>query len=263
VFENKVIWITGASSGIGEALAVEFSKLGAKLILSARREDELKRVQEICRSSGATAEILPFDLTAADFTTITQSATQFYGTIDMLINNSGISQRATAAETPLEIDRQIMELNYFANIALTKSVLPTMIDKQNGLIVVMSSLSGKYGWKQRSAYSASKFALHGFYESLQAELVKDHIHVLIVCPGRVKTNISFNALKSDGSKHNQMDLAQEKGIPAAICAKKIIRGIRKNKRELIIAGKEKTLLLIRRVIPALYYKIAANRDPNV
>jgi len=141
--------------------------------------------------------------------------------------------------------------------------LPEMIRKHDGLIIVMSSLSGKYGWKQRSAYSASKFALHGFYESLQAELKKDNIHIMIVCPGRVKTNISFNALEADGSKHNKMDIAQEKGIPADICARKIIAGARKNKRELIIAGKEKILLYIRRVIPSIYYNIASKRDPNV
>lgn len=263
MFENKVVWITGASSGIGEALAVEFAKLKSQLILSARREEELKRVQTACKEFTKNVEILPFDLTSVDFKLITEKAISIFGTIDILINNGGISQRSTAAETPIEIDRKIMELNYFSNIALTKAVLPELIKNNSGQIVVMSSLSGKYGWKQRSAYSASKFALHGFYESLQAELSTTNVHVMLVCPGRVKTNISLNALKADGSKHNKMDVAQEKGIPADLCARKIIAGLKSNKKELMIAGKEKLLLMIRRVIPSLYYNIAAKRDPNV
>ena len=263
MFENKIVWITGASSGIGEALAIEFAKLKSKLILSARRENELIRVQNNCKTFTSEVEILPFDLTSVDFISISQKAISIFGTIDILINNGGISQRSSASETPIEIDRKIMELNYFSNIALTKAVLPEMIKNNNGRIVVMSSLSGKYGWKQRSAYSASKFALHGFYESLQAELSNTNIHVMIVCPGRVKTNISFNALKADGTKHNKMDVAQEKGIPADVCAGKIIAGLKSNKKELMIAGKEKLLLMIRRVIPSLYYNIAAKRDPNV
>lgn len=263
MFENKIVWITGASSGIGEALAIEFAKLKSKLILSARREDELIRVQNNCKIFTSEVEILPFDLTSVDFISISQKAISIFGSIDVLINNGGISQRSTAVETPVEIDRKIMELNYFSNIALTKAVLPEMIKNNNGRIVVMSSLSGKYGWKQRSAYSASKFALHGFYESLQAELSNTNLHVMIVCPGRVKTNISFNALKADGTKHNKMDVAQEKGIPADVCARKIISGLKSNKKELMIAGKEKLLLMIRRVIPSLYYNIAAKRDPNV
>lgn len=263
MFENKIVWITGASSGIGEALAIEFAKLKSKLILSARRENELIRVQNNCKTFTSEVEILPFDLTSVDFISISQKAISIFGTIDILINNGGISQRSSASETPIEIDRKIMELNYFSNIALTKAVLPQMIKNNNGRIVVMSSLSGKYGWKQRSAYSASKFALHGFYESLQAELSNTNIHVMIVCPGRVKTNISFNALKADGTKHNKMDVAQEKGIPADVCAGKIIAGLKSNKKELMIAGKEKLLLMIRRVIPSLYYNIAAKRDPNV
>ena len=263
MFENKIVWITGASSGIGEALAIEFAKLKSKLILSARREDELIRVQNNCKTFTSEVEILPFDLTSVDFNSISQKAISIFGSIDVLINNGGISQRSTAVETPVEIDRKIMELNYFSNIALTKAVLPEMIKNNKGRIVVMSSLSGKYGWKQRSAYSASKFALHGFYESLQAELSNTNLNVMIVCPGRVKTNISFNALKADGTKHNKMDVAQEKGIPADVCARKIISGLKSNKKELMIAGKEKLLLMIRRVIPSLYYNIAAKRDPNV
>lgn len=263
MFENKIVWITGASSGIGEALAIEFAKLKSRLILSARREDELNRVKEFCKKYTADIEILPFDLTDVNFEVITQKAISIFGTIQVLVNNGGISQRSTAAETPLDIDRKIMELNYFANIALTKSVLNEMLKNNEGKIIVMSSLSGKYGWKQRSAYSASKFALHGFYESLQAELSDTNVDVMLVCPGRVKTNISLNALKADGTKHNKMDVAQEKGISAEVCARKIIAGIKDGKKELIIAGKEKLLLMIRRVIPSLYYNIAAKRDPNV
>ncbi len=261
--KDKVVWITGASSGIGEALAIELAKHQAKLILSGRNTDALQLVTNNCSQYTSSIEILPFDLEDIDnFPSIAKTAISFYHRIDILINNGGISQRSDATETPLEIDRKIMEVNYFGNIALTKNLLPHFIKNKAGHVVVISSLSGKFGWRQRSAYAASKFALHGFYESMRAELFDKNISVLMVCPARVKTNISLHAITKDGSESNTMDEAQQKGIDADVCARKIIKAILSGRKEIFITRFEIVLLYIRRIFPSLYYKIAAKRDPN-
>lgn len=263
MLNNKVVWITGASSGIGEALAIAFAKEHAAIILSARRIEELERVQKLCLQYTPDVKIHQIDLAEKD--TLKEKAEQaiaLFGRVDFLINNGGISQRSAAEETPLEIDRKIMEVNYFGNIALSKFMLPHFKHKGSGKIIVLSSFSGKFGWKQRSAYSASKFALHGFYESLRAEISQYGISILIVCPGRIRTNISLNAITKDGSAHNKIDRGQAKGISAETCAQKIMRAIKRNKKEIFIAREERIVLFLRRIFPALYYSIAAKRDPN-
>ncbi len=180
---------------------------------------------------------------------------QKYSSIDYLVLNGGVSQRSLANETPIEIDRKLMEVNYFGNIAITKAVLPQMIGQQYGHIIIVSSIVGKFGFPLRSAYSASKHALHGFFETLRAEHKKDNIKITIVIPGRVKTNISVNALNKEGKQHGEMDLGQEKGISAKSCSKQIIRSIKKNKKETLIGGKELFMVKIRRYVPFIFYKI--------
>ena len=197
--KNKVVWITGASSGIGQALAFAMAKEGAKLVLSSRRDQELKKVAKKCASD---VLILPLDLSnSSNFKDLTQQVLEHFGSIDVLINNGGISQRSEAAQTSLEVDRKLMEVNYFGATALTKAVLPIMQQQKSGHLVAISSLSGKFGFFLRSAYSASKFALVGFYESLRLEEEKNNIKVSLVFPGFVQTNISQNALSGDGQKH--------------------------------------------------------------
>lgn len=263
MFENQVVWITGASSGIGEALAYAFARRGAKLILSARREQVLEKVRDTCLQKTPEVHILPFDLEDAEtLEGICRRAHAFFQRIDVLVNNGGISQRALAEETPLSIDRKIMEINFFGNIALAKCMLPYMRGQRGGRIVVMNSMSGKFGWKQRTSYSASKFALQGFYESLRAEVSKYNIHILMVYPGRIRTEISLHALQSDGSEYKIMDPAQANGISPEKCAKKILCALAGNKKEIIIAGKERILLFIRRIFPPLYYSFSAKADPN-
>lgn len=254
---QKVVWITGASSGIGEELAYLYAAKGAKLVISARRLEELERVKSKCKTE---VLCLTLDLgNSEEFPTLAQKVIDHYGRIDILINNGGISQRSIASETPLEIDRKIMEINYFGNIALTKAVLPYMIAQKSGHIVPISSFAGKFGFYLRSAYAASKHALHGFYEALRLEEANNNINVSIICPALIRTNISIHALDSNGNPMNTMDDKQAKGMPADLCAKKIIEAIEKNKKEVLIGNGEQKIVIIKRFFPALFYKIIKNQ----
>jgi short-subunit dehydrogenase len=263
-YKDKVVWITGASSGIGEALALAFAKEGAKLVLSARQENELQRVQQACKLNDDRCLILPFDLAdTSGIASLRDQVIKKFGTVHVLINNGGISQRSFAQDTPLDIDRRIMEVNFFGTVAVTKSVLPLMLKQKSGQIVAMSSVSGKIGFFFRSAYSASKHALHGFFDSLRMEVFKEHISVLIVCPGRIRTNISINAIKQDGSKHGQMDEAQDKGLSAAACASQIIAALNEGREEVYIGQtKEKRALWVKRIFPKMFSKIARKQKPE-
>lgn len=257
-FENKIIWITGATSGIGEALAYQLSKKGAKLILSARREDELNKVKEKCVTD---VFVLPMDLTKIEeFASKVKQVIEHFGRIDYLINNGGVSQRSEAWETAIDIDRKIMEVNYFGNIALTKAVLPYFHKQQSGYIITTSSLSGKFGFFLRSAYAASKHAIVGFYESLRLEEEKNNIKVSILFPGLINTNISQNALAKDGSSHGSLDNNQEKGISPELCATQIIKGIEKEKHEIFAGGRELKAVIIKRLFPKLFYKIIKKQN---
>lgn len=255
MYQNKVIWITGASSGIGEALAVQWAQAGARLVLSARKTEVL----EALRSSLNNAEqhmVLPLDLEhSGNFPELAEKVAKEMGSIDVLVNNGGISQRSEVHETPLEVDRRIMEVNYFGNIALTKAVLPYMRAQKSGQILVISSIAGKFGFFLRSAYSASKHALHGFYESLLLEEEKNHIYVTIACPGKINTNISINALNSSGEKHGEMDHNQETGMPADVCAKQLIHAVTKHKKEVLIGNKEIKAVTLKRFFPKLFWKV--------
>jgi len=255
--KNSVVWITGASSGIGEALAYELAKKGAKLILSARNKEKLEEVKGKCKGiPHEEIQVLPIDLSKTETLQVsTEAALQFFGRVDVLINCGGISQRALAKDTLLDVDRKVMEVNYFGSIALTKYLLPSMLKNKSGHFVSISSLVGKFGSPYRTGYAASKHALHGFYDSLRAELWKDNIKVMMVCPGFIKTQISINALTEDGSLLNQMDDAQANGMPAELCAQKIIRGIESDKNELLIGGKETLGVYIKRFFPGIFAKI--------
>ncbi len=261
--KNKVVWITGASSGIGEALAKAFASEGAKLILSARRIDELQRVKKSLNLPDSHVLILHLDLSDTSQTNeLTNKVISTFGKIDILINNGGISQRSLTLETPIEIDRKIMEINFFGTIALSKSVLPYMIKQKSGHIIVMSSIAGKFGFYFRSAYSASKHALHGFFEALRMEVYNENIKILIVCPGKIKTNISINAITGTGGKHNKMDESQENGLSAEECARQIMNGIKNNKEELFIGGKELRAIWVKRFFPTLFTRLIRKQKPE-
>lgn len=254
--KEKIVWITGASSGIGEALAFAFAKEGASLVLSARNKDKLEEVKKKCLEFTPKCQVLPVDLSHTEgLEKVVGSVLEQTGRIDILVNNAGRSQRSWAKETPIEIDRDIMELNFFSIITLTKLVLTHMLKNGSGHLVVISSITGKFGFPMRTAYSASKHALQGYFEALRAELVNDNIPVTIILPGRINTNISKNALTADGQSYNRMDEGQARGMPADKCAALIVKAIKKNKKELLVGQKELLMVYIRRFFPALFYKI--------
>lgn len=254
---KQVIWITGASSGIGEALVYEYAKQsGLHLILSARRESELQRVAS---NINVPYTIIPFDLTDSDqISAAVERAEHEVGRVDVLVNNGGVSTRAMVAETSVEVDRRIMEINYFGHIILTKAVLPLMLRQGKGHFIVISSVAGKFGFPQRSAYSAAKHALHGFYETLGFELEAKGIEVTLVNPGGVKTQISVNALSADGTPHGEMDALQAEGMSAEECAMRIVNAAGKYRREVNIGGKEVMLVYVKRYAPWLFRRIVRN-----
>lgn len=261
-FNKKTIWITGASSGIGKAVALEISQENASLILSGRNEKALKEVAARCQKNGSTARIIPFDL--GNERSVKEAAQRVLSEnikIDALYQFGGISQRSFASETPIHVDRKIFDINYFGTITLTKAVLPQMIENGGGHIAVTSSIVGKFGFPYRSSYSASKQALHGFFESLRAENVANNIRVSIIIPGRIKTNISVNAINKEGKTHAKMDEGQDKGKAADATAKIICRKLKREKKEILVGGNEVIMVHIRRFIPALYYYLSSKVKP--
>ena len=253
-FNNKVVWITGASSGIGEQLAIQVARAGAKVVLSARNTSNLER---ICSNlQGKEHLVLALDLEySSNFSELAAQVFEKYGRIDMLFNNGGLSQRSTVAETPMEVDRRIMEINYFGNVALTKAVLPYLQKQKSGHIIAISSVAGKFGFFLRSAYSASKHALHGFYESLLLEEENNNIHVTIACPGKINTNISINALNAAGNTHGVMDHNQETGMAVEVCVSQLLNAVASKKKEVLIGNKEILAVKIKRLFPTLFWKI--------
>ena len=254
---NKVVWVTGASSGIGEALVYALCREGVRMIVSSRRKNELMRVKKNCpHEIQPLIEVLPLDLAnSTELDEKVKEAVAFFGKVDILVNNGGVSQRSLVKETMLSVDRKIMEINFFGTIALSKHLLPHMIENKGGHFVNVSSLVGKFGTPYRSGYAASKHALHGFYDSLRAELWKENIKVIMICPGYIKTQVSVNALAGTGENFNQMDKAQASGMEAAVCAQKIIRAIKKEKEEVYIGGIEKYGVYLKRFFPAVFSKI--------
>lgn len=255
--KNKVIWLTGASSGIGEALAYVLSAKGARLILSARRKEELERVKGNCnRETQAYIRILPIDLSQAETLRLsTEAAIQIFGHIDVLINNGGITQRGLVADTSLFVDRRLMEVNYFGAIALTKYLLPHFMSRMQGHFVNVSSLTGRFGTPYRSGYAASKHALHGFFDAVRAEHHRHNIKVTMVCPGFVRTSLTLSALTADGTPLNKMDAAQYKGRPAKWCAARIVRAMEKEREEVYIGGREVFVVYLKRLFPAIFSKV--------
>lgn len=257
MFKGKVAWITGASSGIGESLVYEFIRRGARVIISSNDPEGLERVRKSCNSLSDNVTCAPFDLSeTSEITGLAEKYITSAGGIDYLINLGGISQRATIDETPLWLDRKIFEINYFGTIALTKAVLPFMKKKKSGHILATSSITGRFGFPLRSAYSASKQALHGFFETLYLENKQYNIRSSVIIPGRVRTNISFHALDGKGKEHGKMDDGQSGGLTPSEAARIIIRGISRNKREILVGRKEMLLLYIRRWCPWLFFRIA-------
>lgn len=247
--QHQVVWITGASGGLGEALAIAASRQGAKLVLSARRVAELERVRGLCADPAVVA-VLPLDLLAFDAEAAHLAAQQCFGPIDVLVNNAGVSQRSAVVDTQLEVYRRIFELDFFAPVALAKAVAPAMLARRRGHVVTISSVVGKVGTPKRSGYAAAKHALHGFFDGARAEWARDGVRVTLVCPGYVKTQMSINAVTGDGRAYAQMDRGQLRGMDAMKAAAKIWRGVERGRNEVYL-GREQAVIYLKRWCPAL------------
>src|SRR5947209_3097798 len=234
IFRGKVVWITGASSGIGEALARGFADSGSRLILSSRREDELKRVAGLC-TAAESVTVIPLDLSRPELMSgAARHALDIAGHIDVMVHNGGVGQRAFAADTQYFVDDLLMRTNYLGPIALTKALLPSIRSRRQGHFIVVTSVLGKFGLPGRSGYCASKHALHGFFDTLRAELWRDGIRVTLVLPGYVRTNVSINALTGNGAALGQMGAGTAAGVRPDVCAERIIAAVVSGKPEITV-----------------------------
>lgn len=259
-FENKVVWITGASSGIGEALAYTFAKRKAKLILSARRQDELERVKKNCNLPEGDILVLPLDVAEHHKAEeATQKVLATFKHVDILINNAGLSHWSKIKDMSFDVLKRIMDVNFMGGAMLTKAVLPSMLERREGTIVVVSSILGKIVTGKQAAYNASKHAIHGFYDTLRAEYSKEGINVLLVCPGFVNTNVAKNSLNKEGVPINKNNKMIESGLDPLYVSEEILKSISGKKEELLIAGaKEKMAVYMKRFFPGLFSKMIAN-----
>ncbi len=254
-FEDRVVWITGASSGIGAALAEAFAQQGARLILSARRQEELERVAARC--AGERPMVLPLDLAAPEsFPAHVDAALARFGSIDIVVHNGGVSQRSLAHETRLEVDRRIMEVNYFGTVALTKALLPSMLQAKSGHFVVVTSVMGKIGTPQRSAYAA--------IDCLRAEVADHGLFVTLICPGYIQTDVSKNALTGDGTPKNEVGRDIANGYPAHLTAQQILAAVAARRSEAYVGafGTERLALLLKRFTPELLEVLVRKAVPN-
>lgn len=252
---GKTIWITGASSGIGKSLALALSKYDCNLILSSRREEELLEVKDLCDTS-SNISILPLDLKDhKGMQAIANKAVGLFGKVDILVNNAGISQRSLIKDTTLEVYQQLIDINYMGTVALSKAILPHFMANQSGHFVTVTSLMGKFGSPYRSGYCGAKHALHGFFDVMRMEHEKDGIHVTMVCPGFVQTNVAKNALTADGSPQKEDDVATQNGISPELAAQKILNAIQRKKFEVYIGGKEVKGIYLKRFFPKLLHKV--------
>lgn len=258
--DGKIVWITGASSGIGEALAYALSEKGCKLILSSRKTDALETVRRQC-AKPENVKIVPLDVSEIDLLTEKyKAAMAAFGSIDVLINNAGISQRSMILDTDMAVYKRIMDVDFFGAVALSKAVLPHFVERQEGHFVTISSLMGKFSSPKRSGYCAAKHALHGFFDALRMEHERDNIGVTIICPGFVQTNVAKNSLRGDGSTKNEQSESIANGIPVAVAVKKIISAVERNKLEVYMGQKEVVGVYLKRFFPTLLHKIVSKRE---
>ena len=252
------VWITGASSGIGEECAYLYARRGASVVVTSNEREKLEAVADKCLKLGAAGALaLPFDLQDSEgIADLVRQAWEAFGGLDLMYCNAGISQRTTVEDTSMEMVRKIMEINYFAPVAMAKSVLPRMLEAGGGHIAATTSIAGRFGFPLRCAYSSSKHALYGFFETLRAEYASRGIKVTLVCPGRVRTNISFYALDKGGGQHGKMDPGQAGGLSPQAAARKIARAFDAGRREVLVGRKELIMVYIKRFFPGLCAKIS-------
>jgi dehydrogenase/reductase SDR family protein 7B len=262
-FKDKIVWITGASSGIGAELALQLSSQKAKLILTARNEEALKQVQQKCLQQTLFCKIVGADLSKEE--EVDKSVTiamQQFGRIDIVFLNAGVTQRSLSFETDTSVYRYLMEINFFAPVIITQKLFPYFKQQGSGHFVAMSSVAGLIGFPYRSGYAAAKHALMGYFETLQTEDAVEGVNYTIISPGRINTPISASALTKDGSPHLKNDIGQLVGIPVEKCVHQILKAVENNKKHIIIARGEYWLWVIKKLMPALFYKIAHKKGMN-
>lgn len=257
---SQTVWITGASSGIGEALALRYAKEGASLVLSARRRDELERVAGRCRDTGLPEnQVLALPLDVTDWESLpaaVQAVLDTFGAIDLLVNNAGVSQRSLCQDTDMAVYQKLMDVNVMGQIALTKAVLPHMLERGSGHLAVTASVAGKVGVSERTGYCAAKHAVMGFFDALRAEVEGQGIDVSTIVPGFIRTDISRNALAGDGSAFGKLDDNIAGGMDVTECAEVVFKGLNAKKREIPVGkGKEMAALWIKRVSPEVLFRL--------
>tara|TARA_R110000787_G_scaffold88397_3_gene187736 strand:+ start:66 stop:902 length:837 start_codon:yes stop_codon:yes gene_type:complete len=263
-FRDSVVWVTGASSGVGAALAPLLHAEGAHVVLSGRREDALGEVAAKGGGKGGAPLVLPFDVTDnAAVDAAARAVLDRFGRVDVLMNVAGITQRARVADADLAVFRRMMEVNYFGPLMLTKAVLPSMLARGSGRIVCVTSVAGKYGSPMRSGYNAAKHAAHGFFDSLREEVADRGIDVTLIVPGAIRTNVSINALTGDGSLYGRMDPFLESGMAPEDCAARILDAVDRRDREVLIAsGAARRNVILKRLSPWLLSRALRRRRPG-
>jgi short-subunit dehydrogenase len=258
---GKTVWITGASSGLGEALAHSFAERGARLLLSARRLDRLSQVARAL--PGPRPELLPFDLGALEsLPTRVSEAIARMGRVDVMVHNAGVGQRSSVLESTFAVERRLMEVNFLGPVALTKALLPTMVAQGGGAFLVVSSVLGLLSVKHRAAYCASKHALHGYFNALRAELHSEHVRVLLACPGHIDSEFSRSALEADGRAHGIDDASTRAGMSPRECAERTLSALLRERDEVYVAGWESLGVYLNRFAPTLLRKLMARAKPR-
>jgi short-subunit dehydrogenase len=258
IFRDKVVIITGASSGIGEAAAREFAKNGSRVVLAARSRQNLSRITDEIKSAGGEACYVVTDVTVeTDCMRLVKTAIERYGTINILINNAGISMRAVFDEVDLKVLHRLMNVNFWGTVYCTKYALPYLVSNKGSLVGV-SSVAGFHGLPARTGYSASKFAMHGFLETIRIENLKKGLHVMIIAPGFTATEIRKHALVANGSEQGSSPREEDKLDSPEYVAKWILKGIRKKKRNKLLTWDGRFTALLQRIIPTVvdrgYYR---------
>ena len=252
-FKNKIVWITGASSGIGESLAYTFAAKGAHLVLSARRETELQRVAETCQAQGVSVLVLPFDMVdLSSHGKQVEQVIQTFGRIDVLVLNAGVSQRSFVLDTKFDVYRNLFEVNFFSIVHLVQQVIPVFQNQHAGIFVPIASVAGRISTPRRAAYGATKHALIGFFDSVRAELHAHGVQVTTILPGYIRTEISLHAMNEHGEKYGKMDPNQAKGLDPQIAAQKMVEAVAAGKNYFFVGGAlERFGLFVQRLFPSV------------
>ena len=264
-FKDKVVIVTGASSGIGEATAREFASHGSKVILAARNEARLSEITGELRKFNDSVAYIKTDVSKEEeCKDLINKTIELFGTIDILVNNAGISMRAVFTDVDLKVLKRLMDVNFWGTVYCTKYALPYLIHNKGSLVGV-SSVAGFHGLPGRTGYSASKFAVHGFLETIRIENLKNGLHVMIIAPGFTTTEIRRHALLADGNEQGESPRDEHKLMPAEFVARWVIKGIKKKKRNKLLTWEARLTALFQRIVPSFvdwvyYYEMS--REPK-